>query len=79
MPMTFTDEMIPGYATRMGCEPTREAVAGVMIERYEDYVAAWEVLTGRPWTDMTRKEALELVKKYPEARRIPAVFSRLKA
>lgn len=77
MPCTYTDERVERDARAIGIEPTRESLATYLEEKHQDYVAAWEVRTGRPWNEMTREEAYELVKIRPSCARNPGVLSRL--
>jgi len=77
MPMTFTDEMVEDRAKMMGVENTREAVAAGVEAKFGDYVEGWEIRTGRPWDDMTKLEAQDLVHQHPQLMSNPGVLSRL--
>ena len=77
MPMTFTDDMVAARAKILGVEPTREAVAKATEEMYRDFVEAWEIRSGRPWTEMTAAEAKALTQEHPETLRNPAVLTRM--
>lgn len=79
--MTFTDKMVEQRAERLGIPSDtpdlRDAVANETIKRFDDWVEAWEIRTGRPWTDMTMQEAAELIAQNPKLQRNPGVLSRL--
>lgn len=74
----FTDEKVTEYAESFGVEKSREAVALAVENRYEDYLEAWEIRTGKHWTSMTSEEALLLIEKHPQLLLNPAVIKRLK-
>lgn len=73
MPMTYTDELILQDGKHwVGPKPEgvsmqeyREGCAKHLEESYQDYMAAWEVRTGRPWTSMNLREAEALGLKHP--------------
>lgn len=83
MPMIYTDERVKERAEHLGIDLTlsmteiRDKVAQNSEQVYDDHLDAWEVRTGRPWTEMTREEAQELVRRVPEVRNNPGVLSRL--
>jgi hypothetical protein len=85
MPMTFDDNVLRDYAEMAGVplEPqnTLRERAATHSENIDppDYVQAWEIRTGRPWTDMTPDEAFELLGKHPSLRGNHGVLSRLGA
>lgn len=58
-------------------EEQRERLADYQESEFKEYLGAWEVRTGRPWTSMTNIEAAELAKKHPELMRNPGLLSRL--
>jgi len=83
MPMVFTIDRV---ALRLhqakldagGTEQEmRERLAKYTEETFEDYVEAWEIRTGRPWTAMSRLEAEQLMRDKPKTRRSPAVLSKV--
>lgn len=55
----------------------RELLARRSEDECQDYVDAWEIRTGRPWTEMTKDEAKELARRRPDVLRNPAVLSKL--
>ena len=83
MPRTFSvdevRERLKYYAvSEEGSETDlRERCAAITEERFDDYVEAWEIRTGRPWNEMTQNEAKALVEKHPRLLRNPGVSSRL--
>lgn len=78
MPMVFTDKMVAERAAELGVENTREAVATETELRFRDFVEAWEIRTGRPWSTMTSSEAMALIAQHPECGNNPGVLSRLR-
>lgn len=82
MPMTFDDDLVAQHLDMFGLdlsgttEQKRERLA-VYIE--SDTLAAWEVRSGRPWTDMTPVEAQELLRKVPGVATNPGFLNRLMA
>jgi hypothetical protein len=82
MPMTFTDDMVRERLARCtlstaGTMPElRERLAKYTEDKYGDLVEAWEIRTGRPWTAMTKEEALILITMHPTLMRNPAVLSK---
>lgn len=83
MPMTFTDKMIRDRAKaikvddKLPIEELREIVANHTEQFFGDYVEGWEVRTGRPWSEMTKDEAEELVRKHPHMVKNPGVLFHL--
>lgn len=82
MPMTFDDKRVERYlemtnsSTDGTAEEKRERAA-VHSEESGDHVQAWEIRTGRPWDEMTKAEAQDLVTKKPQLKRNPGILSRL--
>ncbi len=85
MPMTFTDSLVERrlFMFRLGQTGTpkekRERLAKFVEDKYQDYVEAWEIRSGRPWTEMTADEAAQEINKHPALMRNPGVLSRLLA
>lgn len=83
MPMIFTEEMVRRDLESRKMDATgteqevRERLAVHFEQKYREFLGAWEVRTGRPWTDMTPEEAEALVRVRPELRWNPGVMSRL--
>ncbi len=82
MPMTFNESTLMAYARMNGIdvEPTqtlRIRLAEFTESKHEDYIEGWEIRTGRPWNEMTRKEAEILLLKHPQMIRNPGLLSRL--
>lgn len=83
MPMTFTDDVVLQYLemskldTSGDSDEKRERLASYNESKYSDYVAAWEIRTGRPWIEMTKQEAIDLVAKHPQLMRNPGILSKL--
>lgn len=71
MPITFTDQMVTDRLAMCGLETSgempirRERLAAYIEGRFDDYVEAWEIRTGRPWDEMTASEAQQLVNRRP--------------
>lgn len=73
MPMQYTDEKVLESGEHwIGEKPTEESMTGYrercakyLEEKYQDYMAAWEVRTGREWTSMRASEAEALLTKHP--------------
>lgn len=73
MPLKFTIRTILERAEKLDllCDESltvreiRELVAQATIERYNDQVEAQEILSGRPWTEFTREDILEIEKRSP--------------
>ena len=84
MPMVYTDKkiLISGeyWVGKKGDDETieeyRERCAVHLDNKYKDYMAAWEVRTGRPWTDMTKDEAMALAEMHPAVVRNPGWISK---
>lgn len=61
--MVATDEEIRERVVSAGLsddgEPAvlRERLASWVEDRFQDYLEAWEIRSGRPWREMTREEA----------------------
>lgn len=53
----------------------RERLAQYIESKYRDYIGAWEIRTGRPWTDMSWEEAQVLVAKQPSLLSNPGMLS----
>lgn len=87
MPMTYTDELVRSDAESFGLvvqgeetiDELRARLANFFEIKHGDKVAAWEVRTGRPWSDMTPGEARVLCRKHPDLMGNPGVMSRLLA
>lgn len=82
MPMTFTDESVDQFLDMTKCETDgtpdeKRERAAVKSEELGDHVQAWEIRTGRPWNEMTKTEAQELVEAKPQLMRNPGVLSKL--
>jgi hypothetical protein len=83
MPETFTDEMV--LRRLAGCqlsadgkvEERRERLARYVAHTFGDHLEAWEIRTGRPWSEMTAEEAAELIRQHPKMRHNAGVLSRL--
>lgn len=60
-------------------EEQRERLAHYFDEKYQDHLAAWEVRTGKPWTDMSYAEAELLLQSFPKLMSNPGLLSRLLA
>ena len=71
MPMNYTDDVVRQFTDRLGIKGTiaerREALALRSEREYNDYVDAWEIRNQRPWTSMSREEAMRLVEQHPDA------------
>lgn len=82
MPMTFTDERlladgkywIGEKKEEETLEEYRERCA-VYLDDRKDFMAAWEMRTGRPWNEMTGFEAIKLVTDHPELMYNPGFLS----
>ena len=83
MPMTFTDEIVDRRLRENSLpagrtpQENREQLAQHVETVYGDHVEAWEIRTGRPWTEMTSAEAQQLVREKPRLMGNPGVLSRL--
>lgn len=85
MPITYTLDRVKAEALayHLNCpensseQGLRECLATHLEFRYEDYLGAWEIRTGRPRTDMTREEALKLLEKHPSLQGNPSVLYKL--
>ena len=55
----------------------RERLAAHFEFRFQDYVAAWEVRSGRPLSEITREEAAMLCDQHPECVRTPAMLAKV--
>jgi hypothetical protein len=83
MPMTFTDAMVLDHlrlrelSTDGTISECRERLALFTETKYNDFLGAWEIRTGRPWNEMTRAEANDLYAKCPGLRCNPGLLSRI--
>lgn len=83
MPMDYTDErVLESGKYWIGEKPDdepmaqyRERCALYLETEYKDFMAAWEVRTGRPWTAMTKYQADALLARCPSLIRNPGWIS----
>ncbi len=80
--MTYTRELVIRDLVLLGIDAAgteteqRERLASLFEKQHQDYLAAWEARTGRPWKAMTPDEAKDLGDKWPELHRNPGFLSR---
>jgi len=84
MPMTYTIntvlrdlEMFKIAHDPKSDEMVLRELLAAFFDKDGEYVGAWEVRTGRPWTEMSALEAESLVEQHPILICNPGVLSRM--
>lgn len=83
MPMKYTDADVIRFLKNAkqpldgSMTECRERLAAYIESEFDDFLDAWEVRTGRPWTSMTKDEAKSLLLRCPRLQGNPGFLSRL--